>query len=106
MTQEYQKWNNRILDFAQAKGVINPAARSMWKRTQYLPFHRVGQPGVKQVVPGDWAGIKALTGGTDNLRDILGNMIGNATMLIDVALTNEARRGVTDLADLPGGAHR
>jgi hypothetical protein len=100
---EYQSWNRRILDFAQAKGVINPAARALWKRTQYLPFHRVGQPGAFSAVPGDWRGIKALTGGTDNLRDVLGNMIGNAAMLIDAGLTNEARLEVARLAGERGG---
>ena len=101
---EYQKWNTAILDFAQAKGLINPTARMMWRRTQYLPFYRVGQPGAVSPVPGDWRGIKALTGGTENLRDILGNMIGNATALIDAALTNEARREVAKLAKRKGGA--
>ena len=101
---DYQKWNSAILDFAQAKGLINPTARMMWQRTQYLPFHRVGQAGGVDPVPGDWRGIKALTGGTGNLRDILGNMIGNATALIDAALTNEARLEVAKLAKQHGGA--
>ena len=34
-----------LLDFAEDKGIINPFFRMTWKRTQYLPFHRVGQPG-------------------------------------------------------------
>jgi len=102
---QYQEWNRKVLDFAQAKGIINPDARRAWTRTQYLPFHRVGQPGgTGEAVPGDWQGIKALTGGTDNLRDILGNMIGNASMLIDAALTNEARVQAADLAKSAGGA--
>ena len=101
---EYQEWNRTVLDFAQAKGVINGAARSAWRRADYLPFHRVGQPGSFSPVPGDWKGIKALTGGTDNLRDVLGNMIGNAAMLMDAALSNEARLSVTRLAGLRGGA--
>ena len=42
--------------------------------------------------------IKALAGGTDNLRDVLGNMIGNAAMLIDAALVNEARQEVAKLS--------
>lgn len=100
---EYQKWNKGILDFAEAQGVINPASRAMWSRTQYLPFHRVGQPGGIKGKPGDWAGIQALTGGTENIRDVLGNMIGNAAQLIDVAVKNEARLKVAGLASKPGG---
>ena len=43
--EEYQDWNNAILDFAEAKGAINPATRQAWRRAQYLPFHRVSMPG-------------------------------------------------------------
>lgn len=101
--QEYQKWNRGILDFAEAQGVLNPETRKLWKRAEYLPFHRVQQPGSMKGKPGDWSGIKALTGGTDNIRDVLGNMIGNAAQLIDVAVKNEARLKIAELASKPGG---
>ena len=101
--EEYQEWNKGILDFAEAQGVINPEARRLWKRTQYLPFHRVDQPGGIKGKPGDWAGIQQLTGGTTNIKDVLGNMIGNAAMLIDRAVKNEARRKVAKLAQMDGG---
>jgi hypothetical protein len=97
--REYQEWNRGILDFAEAQGVINPEARRLWKRTQYLPFHRVEQPGGIKGKPGDWSGIQALTGGTTNIKDVLGNMIGNAAMLLDKAAKNEARLKVADLAE-------
>ena len=97
--QDYQAWNRGILDFAEAQGIINPETRRLWQRTQYLPFHRVEQPGGIKGKPGDWAGVQALTGGTTNLRDILGNMIGNAAMLLDKAVKNEARLKVADLAE-------
>lgn len=101
--EEYQAWNKGVLDFAEAQGVINPEARRLWQRTQYLPFHRVDQPGGIKGKPGDWAGIQALTGGTTNIKDVLGNMIGNAAMLIDRAVKNEARRKVAKLAQMEGG---
>lgn len=100
---EYQVWNRGVLDFAEAQGVLNPATRARWKRTEYLPFHRVEQPGGLKGKPGDWAGIQALTGGTENIRDVLGNMIGNAAQLIDVAVKNEARVKIANLASQPGG---
>lgn len=96
---EYQRWNSGILDFAEAHGVIDPKARAAWKRVQYLPFHRVGQPMQGKARPGDWSGVKALTGGTENLRDILGNMTSNAAMLIDKAVKNEARVKIANLAE-------
>jgi hypothetical protein len=101
--EEYQAWNKGVLDFAEAQGVINPEARALWQRTQYLPFHRVEQPGGIKGKPGDWAGIQALTGGTTNIKDVLGNMIGNAAMLIDRSVKNEARRKVAKLAQMEGG---
>jgi hypothetical protein len=102
--KEYQAWNKGVLDFAEAQGVINPEARALWQRTQYLPFHRVGQAGGFKGKPGDWSGVKALTGGTENIRDILGNMTSNAAQLIDKAVKNEARLKIAELAEkIPGG---
>ncbi len=99
----YQEWNQGILDFAEAQGVINPEARRLWQRTQYLPFQRVGQPGGFKGKPGDWSGVKALTGGTENIRDILANMTGNAAQLIDKAVKNEARLKIAELAESAEG---
>lgn len=100
---EYQVWNRKILDFAEAQGVLNPETRVLWKRTEYLPFHRVSQPGGMKGKPGQWQGIQQLTGGTENIKDVLGNMIGNAAQLIDLAVKNEARLKVAQLASRPGG---
>lgn len=103
--EEYQAWNKGILDFAEAAGAINPQARAMWQRAQYLPFHRVGQPGNhKGGKPGDYKEIQALTGGTENLRDILGNMVQNAAQLIDRAAKNEARVKIANMAEANKGA--
>jgi hypothetical protein len=100
---EYQAFNKGVLDFAEAQGVLNPETRKLWKRTEYLPFHRVEQPGGLKGKPGDWSGVQALTGGTENIKDVLGNMIGNAAQLIDVAVKNEARVKIANLASRPGG---
>ena len=53
--------------------------------------------------PGDWSGIKALTGGTENIRDVLGNMVSNAAQLIDKSVKNEARLKIVALANETGG---
>lgn len=101
--KEYQAFNKAVLDFAEAQGVINPEARRMWQRTQYMPFHRVGTMDGFKGKPGDWSGIKALTGGTTNIRDVLGNMVSNAAQLIDKAVKNEARQKIATLANETGG---
>lgn len=105
--QLYQAWNKGIVDFAQDMGVINPETRRLWQRSAYLPFHRVGQAGeARSMKPGEWSGVKALTGGTENIRDVLGNIVGNATMLMEKAIQNEARMKVADLADKAQGGGR
>ena len=101
--KEYQAWNKAVLDFAEAQGVINPEARRLWQRTQYLPFQRVGSTDGFKSKPGDWSGIKALTGGTENIRDVLGNMVSNAAQLIDKSVKNEARLKIAALANETGG---
>lgn len=100
---EYQEWNRGVLDFAEAQGILNGETRRLWKRSEYLPFHRVEQPGGLKGKPGDWSGVQALTGGTTNIKDVLGNMIGNAAMLIDKAVKNEARRKIANLSQQEGG---
>jgi len=105
---DYQVWNTKIVDFAEAKGLINPESRKLWKRTQYLPFYREGQTGqTKRVkgIEGNWSGVKMLTGGTGNVRDILRNIKDNASHMIIESLKNEARVSIADMADsLPKGA--
>lgn len=101
--KEYQAWNSAVLDFAEASGVINPQSRMLWSRTEYMPFHRVGQGDGFKGKPGDWSGVKALTGGTENIKDVLGNMTANAAMLIDKAVKNEARIKIAELAEDQAG---
>ena len=102
---DYQKWNQGILDFAEAKGIIDPEARQEWRRSAYIPFYRVG-PGAQTAGTnpmGAWAGIRALKGGTQNIRPVMENITANAAMLIDLAITNEARAHVARLAERKGG---
>lgn len=101
--KEYQAWNKSVLDFAEAQGVINSESRKMWQRTQYLPFHRVGTMDGYKGKPGNWSSVKALTGGTTNIRDVLGNMVSNAAQLIDKSVKNEARQKIATLANETGG---
>lgn len=104
----YQKWNEGVLDFAEQLGLISGAVRARWQRTEYVPFHRVGT-GTERArggVSGNWSGIKTLTGGTENIRDVLGNIIGNAAMLIDAALKNDARLKIADMAEKTIGGGR
>lgn len=98
---EYQAWNRAVVDFAQAKGLINPETRKLWARTEYLPFYRAGESGTAATggMEGFVSPVKQLRGGTGNLKSVLGNMIQNASTLISEAIKNEARAKVAKLAD-------
>ena len=39
--KNYQKWNNKLLDFAQAKGLLDAEMADMWREhSSYYPFYR------------------------------------------------------------------
>jgi hypothetical protein len=78
---EYQAWNKGVLDFAEAQGVITPEIRKLWLHAEYMPIHHVSQ---HDALKGE-SGVKALTGGTDNIKDVLGNIVSNAAKLIEAA---------------------
>ena len=104
---DYQAFNRTLLDFASHKGVVSPEARAKWDTEVYVPFFRVrsaaGSAKGEGGTPGDF-GIKALTGGTGELRNILENMISNTSMLIQASLANEAISAVARVAEQEGGA--
>jgi len=98
---QYQVWNKKVVDFAVAKGLIAAKDRQRWQREQYIPFYRVSTQGSTKRqggIEGASKPIHMLTGGTENLKDILNNMVQNAGMLISEALRNEARAKVVDFA--------
>ena len=95
-----QQWFRGVTDFAIATGLISAEQRASWQRDFYIPFYReAAAPGARNVqggrVGGD-SGIRRLLGGESNLRDISGNIVKNAQMMIETALVNEARRGIVD----------
>lgn len=98
---EYQRWNESIVDFAQALGYITPEQRSRWNRNEYIPFYRVtgsNRAVSKKGIEKSGDAVKMLTGGTDNLNDIVQNMIQNASNLMVQSINNHARMKVVDMA--------
>lgn len=95
--QDYLKWQNSIVDFAEKYGeIITPEQRKKWNRTWYVPFNRVSSSSTMttRVNYSDitsFRGVKALTGGTENLKPILDNILNNAHMLISNSLINRGR---------------
>lgn len=106
---DYQVWNSQIVDFAVEMGLINAKDREMWRREQYIPFHRIGQSGLAKKlkgVEGNVSAIHMLTGGTGNLNNILDNMVQNASRLIVESIKNHARARVVQFAKTHRGGGR
>ena len=102
---DVQIWQKGIADFAQNYGkLFTPKQRSQWRRTEYLPYHRVnsGKQGSIKFAqrPSEFTGIKALTGGQENLRPILENIVGNARMLIQESVKNRLKLDLIDFVNL------
>lgn len=101
---ELQTWQKGVADFAQELGLLNPETRALWRRNEYIPFWRVEQGvSAKGEVSGAFSGIKALKGGTGNLREPLQNIIMNANSLIGAALKNDARAKVVEMIEKERG---
>jgi len=96
VAKDYAAFHKRVLDFAQEAGVINPETRPMWENADYVPFYRVeddrlvGPLGPGRGIANVRSPIKQLKGGTENVQDIMHNIMVNLTNLVDGAMKNHA----------------
>jgi len=107
--KDFQEWNSASVDFAERKGAIDPLVRGMWARDWFLPFWRVAatKPTSRGGgVEGALGSIRALRGGTQNVKPILQNIANNTAMLIEMGLKNEARMEIIRLAERERGGGR
>ena len=102
----YQEWNRKLLAFAVRAGVLDAASAQRMAQYFYVPFYRVGQEigSGRGRKPGDWQGLRALRGGTQNLKPIGDNIRANAAMIIKASVDNWARQEAAKLAARKGGA--
>ena len=105
--KEYQTWNNHLLNFAEKSGVLNPATRAAFRRTQYMPFFRVlGEQKIfKQATQNPQKLFRTLHGGTANLNDIQMNVLSSAAQIIEASIINKARQNVVNLSRKDRGGH-
>ena len=104
--KEYQQYKSDLLDFAQESGIIDPAARQLWDKDDYVPLYRVADDADKATAPGgksrsfvnQSSGIKTLRGGTGKV-DIVNNILQNASHLIMSSYNNRVGQMITELAD-------
>lgn len=96
VAQEYAEFNKKVIDYAEAAGMINPETRPMWEHADYVPFYRVVDERVSGALsPGVGVAnqrnpIKQLKGGKEAIADIPMNIIQNITQMIDGAGKNQA----------------
>lgn len=97
---EYQAYVDRLMDFAEASGIVSGVTRALWKAMyqNYVPFYRVSEtlgttrlsgPSIKNP-------FKRLFGGTANLNDIWDNMVMNTATIVHASLRNMAKRQLFD----------
>lgn len=105
--QEYVDFQKGILDVAEAAGLINPDARAIWEKSDYVPFYRITEalddkagtrgPKRKGGLADQRSGIKQLKGGGAPVA-IMENIVRNVEQLVDASFKNIAMQRVADLA--------
>ncbi len=107
---EWIAFNKKMLDMAEAAGLINAAQRTIWEKADYVPFYRIledeetvvaakkGRAGLAD----QRSGIRTLKGGTSPINDPLENMVMNMTSLVDRSFKNLAMRKIIILARRSG----
>lgn len=103
---EYQDFNKAVLDMAEAAGVIDPAARAIWERNDYVPFYRIIEdaqdamgPSNRRGIAKQQSGIRKLRGGEQHIGSVLENIVMNMAHMVDAAYKNEAMRRTVELTD-------
>ncbi len=96
MFDRYQDFNKRMMDFAQAAGLIGPAQRAAIEEMNknYVPFYRVLESFVdgKPPRPGGNPYARRLVGSSRNVNNIWDNIVNNVAMTVRAALINDGKR--------------
>lgn len=94
---EYQLFNDRMLDFAQGAGILNAQTREAMQRMNqnYVPFFRVIESringtGVKQ----GGNPFQRLKGGTQNVAVIWDNIIQGMGLIVRMSMINDGKRAI------------
>lgn len=106
MFDRYQQFNSRMLDFAEAAGILNDATRAAMEEMNqnYVPFHRIIESMINgTAVRTGGNPFQRLKGGTQNINNVWDNMINNTGFIIKMSMVNDAKR---DLLRMLGGTDR
>jgi hypothetical protein len=94
---DLQRYNNAVLDVAEKAGLIDGASRPIWQSEFYVPFYRLMEESDK-VIPAMGKGLvrqyafKKLKGGSQELGDLVENVMKNWSHLLNASLRNNAAR--------------
>lgn len=102
VADEYADFNKKVLDFAEASGIIDKDTRPVWENADYIPFYRVqddrimGPLSKSAGIAGQAKPIRRLRGGEANIGDPIHNIMVNLTKLLDSSMKNNASLEVID----------
>jgi hypothetical protein len=90
-----RQYNAAVLDIAEKTGLIDGESRHLWEHDFYVPFFRMnddakidGPSKVKGLVRQQ--AFKKLTGGEENLGDLMANTLSNWSHLLSASMANQA----------------
>jgi hypothetical protein len=90
---EWQKFNQRMLDLAESSGLLSAESRAaiVEANKSYVPFNRVVDAfnGERTRRGGLFMRLK---GGTSNIEDVWSSIVANTTFLVHAAMQNHAKR--------------
>lgn len=95
--RRHQEFNQRLLDFAEAGGILGNATREAFvaMNQNYVPFHRVVESRINGTkVQSGGNPFMRLSGGTQNINNIWDNIVNNAGLIIRMSMVNDGKRAL------------
>lgn len=102
----YQKFNQQLLDLAVERGTLSKDSADIWKQNMYVPFYRhlddkneSNEWRTGKGISGKRVSSMKLTGSDAMVEPIIENIIKNTGSILDKIYANEAMRRVVALTD-------
>lgn len=103
---DYQTFNNQLLDLAVERGSLSPDMADLWKQNTYVPFYRALDDNSEQTaflrgkgLSGKKVTSMRLHGSDLAAQPIIENIIKNSGAILDKVYANEAMRRVVALTN-------
>ena len=109
--KDWNKFNQQILDLAEQAGVLDPEARKVWAKNDYVPFYRAMEAVEYEGGQGPVSGsrlanisnrIRTLQGSDKPLGNVFENMVMNTAYLVDASFRNNAMQKIIREAEMSG----